>query len=150
MATILLTETTVAMSIAAIMERQTARAIAGPSEIVEEEEEVHRRGHATDARRKDTGAQTALNYKQGEEEVEVEEAITVVMVINSLQAEGVVRQQDPVLSVERQVTGVLNVRRLVEVVKDTKNSLFLDVACTLQSCMIMVDSTGTLLRLLIR
>jgi hypothetical protein len=47
----------------------------GPMEV---EEEVDRRGHATDARRKDTGALTALNYKVGEVEGEV-------MAINSLQ-----------------------------------------------------------------
>jgi hypothetical protein len=89
----------------------------------EEEEVVDRRGHATDARRKDTGALTALNYKEGEGEV---------MAINSLQAVGVVRQQDPVINAERPVTGVQNVQKLVvAVVKDTNHTLSCMVSLTL-------------------
>jgi hypothetical protein len=98
----------------------------GPMEV-EEEEVVDRRGHATDARRKDTGALTALNFKEGEVEGEV-------MAINSLQAVGVVRQQDPVINAERPVTGVQNVQKLVvAVVKDTNYTLSCMVSLTL-SC----------------
>ena len=128
-----------AIPIIAIMDQQTACKIVGPMEVeeeeVEEEEEVALRGHATDARRKGTGAQIALSYKEAEVEVqgEVEGGVTVVMVINSLQAEGVVRQQDPASNVERQVTGVRNVRKLgVAVVRDTKDFLYCDVSCAPQ------------------